>query len=649
MSSEPYLSVVATSRNDDHGGSLLRRMQIFTNGWIEQCIRHALPAELILVEWNPPPDREPLAQALRWPSDTGPCQVRIITVPPEIHRRYKHSEELPLFQMIAKNVGIRRARAPFILCTNIDILFNDELLSFLASRRLEKGRMYRIDRHDAMSDVPLSASVVDQLEYCRAHLLRVNGRETTFSPGPPLAAFPGATGESDSGIRFGEGFALERRTTGEVFLSAGSEAVMVLPGPTGERRVLRMLVEAGPNPSREVLTLHVRDESGHSLARLPFRSQERVFIPVPPLPSGAPVRELPLRLSVERAGRHPWGPRILNCRLFEWGWASPEELRREMVDCGQEAMKPCSVPAHDIYDYLQGVALHDGWGQRDWMEGQLYRRASDGATFSSYTARRLPGRVVVDLGPEESVSSLEVLVTDDEGRGVVRRRVSGRERIVIPTPSRSKGRRTTFKLGLRGGSARGTAAEARAAQVYGLRRVGFGQSLRALLRPLARPRIDYIHTNGCGDFTLMHREHWFRLRGYPEWEAYSMNIDGFTCYAAHSDGLQELVLGEPKRIYHIEHGLGSGWSPEGEKKLYERIRSKGITWISKEQILEYARRMYRKGPFICNTEAWGLGEEPVVETSPAPAALAIPAGRGPDGTATGSGVDAPTAFYAGKE
>jgi len=102
----PYLSAVVTSRNDDHGGNLLSRMQVFTGAFIEQCKRHALAAKLIVVEWNPPPDRPSLADALRWPQDFGPCRVRLIRVAPEIHRRLRHAEALPLFQMIAKNAGI---------------------------------------------------------------------------------------------------------------------------------------------------------------------------------------------------------------------------------------------------------------------------------------------------------------------------------------------------------------------------------------------------------------------------------------------------------------------------------------------------------------------------------------------------------------
>src|SRR5690242_11351100 len=118
-STTPYLSVVATARNDDHGGNLLHRMQIFVDAWISQAKRHVLSSELILVEWNPPRERKTLAEALRWPADMGPCEVRIVEVPPELHARYRHATALPLYQMIAKNVGIRRARGEFVLATNI--------------------------------------------------------------------------------------------------------------------------------------------------------------------------------------------------------------------------------------------------------------------------------------------------------------------------------------------------------------------------------------------------------------------------------------------------------------------------------------------------------------------------------------------------
>jgi hypothetical protein len=161
------LTVVATSRNDNHGGNLLRRMQLFINGFAEQCKRHQLDAELILVEWNPPPDKPRLAEALSWPSEKGHCSIRVIEVPKAIHDRFKHSDRLSLFQMIAKNVGIRRARGRFILATNIDILFSDEIIRFFASGKLDPNRMYRVDRYDVSSDVPGDVPFERQLEFCQ--------------------------------------------------------------------------------------------------------------------------------------------------------------------------------------------------------------------------------------------------------------------------------------------------------------------------------------------------------------------------------------------------------------------------------------------------------------------------------------------------
>ncbi len=183
MTSEktPYLSFVVTSRNDNHGGDLLRRMQLFVTGLLAQCKRFNLPSELIIVEWNPPSDRPPLVEALKWPAEAGPCEVRIITVPPEIHCRFKYSDKLPLFQMIAKNVGIRRARGQFVLATNIDVLFSDELMRFLARAKLDPDKSYRLDRWDVRADIPDDAPLEEQLEFCRYNILRVNMQKGTIT------------------------------------------------------------------------------------------------------------------------------------------------------------------------------------------------------------------------------------------------------------------------------------------------------------------------------------------------------------------------------------------------------------------------------------------------------------------------------------
>lgn len=176
---QPYLSIVATTRNDDHGGDALSRTQIFVDALAAQCERHGLDAELVLVEWNPPADRPGLREALRWPEPRDHFEARIVEVPEAVHNRLEHSDKLPLFQMIAKNVGIRRARGSFVLATNIDLIFSDELMQFLAKRRLASDVVYVVDRYDVDVGIP-AAPIDEQLEWCEGHLVRINRREGTY-------------------------------------------------------------------------------------------------------------------------------------------------------------------------------------------------------------------------------------------------------------------------------------------------------------------------------------------------------------------------------------------------------------------------------------------------------------------------------------
>jgi hypothetical protein len=108
-----------------------------------------------------------------------------------------------------------------------------------------------------------------------------------------------------------------------------------------------------------------------------------------------------------------------------------------------------------------------------------------------------------------------------------------------------------------------------------------------------QPSPAFLHTNGCGDFTLLALERWFDLRAYPEIDVFSMNLDSMFCFAAHYGGARELVLADPMRIYHIEHGTGSGWTPEGQVKLFERIAAKGIPCVENDEVLGWAKQMRR--------------------------------------------------------
>jgi hypothetical protein len=176
----PYLSVVATARNDDHGGNPLYRTQLFVDGLVEQADRFRCPTELVLVEWNPPSDRPGLAEVLDWRRGEGWCSVRIVQVPSELHSTHDHAERLPLFQMIAKNVGVRRARGEFVVATNIDILLSDELMGFIASRQLRHGFLYRADRYDVPAEIDRAWPIAEQLAFCERAAIRVNRRDGTL-------------------------------------------------------------------------------------------------------------------------------------------------------------------------------------------------------------------------------------------------------------------------------------------------------------------------------------------------------------------------------------------------------------------------------------------------------------------------------------
>ena len=377
------LSVVAASRNDDHGGNLLFRMQHFVDSFVEQCRRHRLPAELILVEWNPAEGRAPLRQGLKWPKDPGPCSIRIITVPRSIHERLAHSGSLPLFQMIAKNVGLRRARGEFLLATNIDILFSDSVMRFMRDR-LRPGRVYRSDRCDVTLTLPLGSPLEAILAFCQAEMFRINTRNATLV-----------------------------RVNGKW--------------------------------------------KGHS--------HFRTYL--------LPLLKVHLKHRLRQAGSA--------ARRFRW---------------------------HNFHS-----------AGEDWSE------------FASLW--------LADL-------------------------------------------RFAFLLARRRWAER------------------------------SKP-----FTNACGDFTLMSRDDWFRLRGYPEWEMFSWHLDSVLLYQARRSGLSEVYLGWENWVYHMEHGLASGYTPEGAGALFQKMERLGVPYLSMmdfERIVDEMDEQRRRHSVVTyNGEGWGLAHSDLPE------------------------------------
>jgi hypothetical protein len=152
-------------------------MRVFLQGLLDQSRAYGMPAELVVIEWNPPPDRPPLREVLPTPSADDCLTLRYIVVPDSIHRRYRRAPELPLFQMIAKNVGIRRAKGEFVLCTNVDVLFSDALFRQLARGALRSDTSYRANRCDVPDGIAPEWDLGQQLAWCERHVIRRIGRD----------------------------------------------------------------------------------------------------------------------------------------------------------------------------------------------------------------------------------------------------------------------------------------------------------------------------------------------------------------------------------------------------------------------------------------------------------------------------------------
>jgi hypothetical protein len=549
VSAEPYLSLVVTARNDDHGGNLLGRMQAFVNGWLKQARRYGISSELIIVEWNPPEGRPRLAQALRWPEDSGPCTVRIIEVSPELHSRYPHGSALPLYQMIGKNVGIRRARGKFVLATNIDILFSSELMEFFAKQSLDPGRMYRMDRHDVMSDVPVDGDPEEQLAYCRDHVIRIHRREGSFvlsqkpaaleAPATKLApkatkpASPAITAAdlaAGLGIRFGEGWnAPEHYGMQQPFRWASRSSELLAETPPANAGALVLEVEPGPGTGGAPLDLEIVGAAG---LRTRLQISRRCLLRV----------------------RTRWSP----------GTALAFHVHGELVPTRRE---PRLLP----FRVLDVKWERSRGGDRPSVSVQempFFRRMA--------VSRDAFRHLIAKLANEGPLVDLTLMVPSR-----VSRMAKWYTRSVTPGGSDPEGRERVDRL---------------------------PQTVRSPV---------FLHTNGCGDFTLLARERWFDLRAYPEFDLFSMNLDSVFCFAAHHGGAREEILADPMRIYHIEHGTGSGWTPEGQARLFRRIQDLGLSFVDNDTVLDWASHMKElDAPMIFNREDWGLAAVDLPETVP---------------------------------
>jgi len=159
------VSVIFAARSDDYGQGFIGRAQNFIDSFAFESHKYGLCAEIVIADWESQVPGQ-LYERIVWPS-TLLGGGRVITVPegtavasqvlsPERLERYLPSAELrdrvlefgelPMYEYLAKNVGARRARAPWLLICNPDSVISSEIVEFISRQQLEPTHFYRAYR-----------------------------------------------------------------------------------------------------------------------------------------------------------------------------------------------------------------------------------------------------------------------------------------------------------------------------------------------------------------------------------------------------------------------------------------------------------------------------------------------------------------------
>ncbi len=173
------LSIITVTRNDNHVERMQERTQAFIDSIYLLAERYQTHVELLIVDWNPPEQARALKDQFTFKQQHPYVSALIVQVPGSIHRQYNLADSLPLYQMIGKNVAIRRARGEFILSTNIDVLLSDELFQYITGPDMQAGKLYRSNRWDIDRKVLDLDTVADMLDQAKELCFQINYADGT--------------------------------------------------------------------------------------------------------------------------------------------------------------------------------------------------------------------------------------------------------------------------------------------------------------------------------------------------------------------------------------------------------------------------------------------------------------------------------------
>jgi len=141
------VSVVLMGRNDDYGGRQVERVNYAMN-----CMLDTFD-EVIYVDWNTDGSKILIDDL---DIQVHPEKLVIITVPPEQCRKLMGDDEYERGQkcceVLARNVGIRRATGDIIVSSNTDIIPPKREYLDVVLKDLKSGDMLSIAKHDVDVD-----------------------------------------------------------------------------------------------------------------------------------------------------------------------------------------------------------------------------------------------------------------------------------------------------------------------------------------------------------------------------------------------------------------------------------------------------------------------------------------------------------------
>jgi hypothetical protein len=110
-----------------------------------------------------------------------------------------------------------------------------------------------------------------------------------------------------------------------------------------------------------------------------------------------------------------------------------------------------------------------------------------------------------------------------------------------------------------------------------------------------------LHTNACGDFTLMSLRHWHRLRGHPtDGTVLALDLDSLVMHAAAAAGVRQCMWPDDCRIYKPSHGslnsariiqIWTDWQRKLDDFLANKISPHAA--LKARMLLDYPRRRIR--------------------------------------------------------